>query len=58
MLQIIFFIYNFSRFLLFEEKAYLDNEAIIAAEQGLGYDKPFYKPEKYILKFSELKKLF
>ncbi len=41
-----------------DEKAFLDNEEKIASEQGLGYDKPFYKPEKYILRFSELKKLF
>lgn len=40
-----------------EEKAYLDNEEKIAAEMGLGYDKPAYKTEKYILRFSEIKKL-
>ena len=37
-----------------EEKAYLDNEEKIAAEMGLGYDKPAYKTEKYIIKFSDL----
>ena len=41
-----------------DERAFLDGEEKIASEQGLGYDKPFYKPEKYILRFSELKKLF
>ena len=40
-----------------EEKAFLDNEEKIASEQGLGYDKPWYKPEKYILRFSEIKKI-
>lgn len=38
-----------------DEKAFLDNEEKIASEQGLGYDKPWYKPEKYILRFSEIK---
>ena len=41
-----------------EEKAFLDNEEKTAAEQGLGYDKPRYKPETYMLRFSEVKKLF
>ena len=40
-----------------EEKAFLDNEEKIAAEQGLGYDKPWYKPETYILRYSEIKKI-
>lgn len=40
-----------------DEKAFLDNEEKIASEQGLGYDKPWYKPEKYILRFSEIKKI-
>lgn len=41
-----------------EEKAFLDNEEKTAAEKGLGYDKPRYKPETYMLRFSEVKKLF
>ncbi len=40
-----------------EEKAFLDNEEKIAAELGLDYDKPMYKTEKYILHFSDIKKL-
>lgn len=40
-----------------EEKDFLENEEKIAAEMGLGYEKPAYKTEKYILRFSELKKL-
>ena len=40
-----------------EEKAFLDEEEKTAAEQGQGYDKPRYKPEKYILRFSEIKKV-
>lgn len=38
-----------------DKKAFLDNEEKTASEQGLGYDKPWYKPEKYILRFSEIK---
>lgn len=41
-----------------EEKAFLDGEEKIAANQGLGYDKPLYKTEKYILHFSDVKELF
>lgn len=41
-----------------EENAFLAEEEKIALEQGQGYDKPFYKPEKYILRFSEISKLF
>lgn len=41
-----------------DEKTFLNNEEKIAEEQGLGYDKPLYKSEKYILRFSEVNKLF
>lgn len=40
-----------------DEQAFLDEEEKIAAELGLAYDKPWYKTEKYILRFSDLKKL-
>ncbi len=41
-----------------EEKAFLDNEEKIAKELGQGYDKPEYKTEKYIVRFSDIKELF
>ncbi len=41
-----------------EEQEYINNEEKTAAELGLGYDKPLYKTEKYILKFSDINKLF
>lgn len=41
-----------------EEKAFLDGEEEIATDLGLGYDKPWFKTEKYILRFSELNKIF
>lgn len=41
-----------------EENAYLDNEERTAEELGLEYDRPRRKTEKYILRFSDVNKLF
>lgn len=41
-----------------EENAYLDNEEKTAKELGLDYDRPRNKIEKYILRFSNVNKLF
>lgn len=41
-----------------EEQKYIDNEEKIAEELKKGYDKPQYKRENYLLRFSELDKPF
>lgn len=41
-----------------EEQEYIDNEEKIAEKLKKGYDKPSYKRENYILRFSEVNKLF
>lgn len=40
-----------------EEKAFLDNEEKIAAKLNKSYDRPRYKPEKYMLSYSQLHEL-
>lgn len=40
-----------------EEQEYLDEVEKTAAEQGLGYDRPPYKYEKYIIHFDDILKL-